>query len=58
MFIVLCVLSYVMCLAYNRGYPFKEPLSYNLYLMIFGFFVALISIGLLFPEIIENNFIG
>lgn len=26
-FVLICVTNYAMCVAYNRGYPFKENVS-------------------------------
>ena len=57
-FVLICSANYSMCVAYNRGYPFKENVSKNSYLMIFGIFVAIFISFYLFIDFIENSFIG
>lgn len=57
-YILICILNYAMCLAYNRGYPFKADIKTNHWLMGLSIIVFLIVFVVLFTEVIENNFLG
>ena len=57
-YIILYVTNIFMCLAYNGGYPFKEPFYNNSALILCFFINITLMMGLFFVNFYEEMKIG